>query len=170
MNEHFPLHPRTEVAMRAFGLLLARDLAAAGPAEEFTTVPQARMAHSASQMLQLIDLLSEGGDEGNDRSLTASALAPGDTWLDLAEAGLIPVGFVEHVVEHVAPRADGSYTASAGSTTPLWARSLMHTIDVAGDEVRDDMALAFPEYVGLMRAAQAPGGIRRLRAILEAVA
>lgn len=168
MNEHFPLHPRTEVAMRAFGMLLARDLEAAGPAEEFTTVPQARMAHAASQMLQLIDQLSEGGDMRNDASLTATALSPGSTWLDLAEAGLVARDFIEQVVEHVAPRANASYVAPAASPTPLWARSLMHMIDVAGDEVRDDLALSFPEYVGLMRACQTPTGMRRLLALVEA--
>jgi len=163
MNEHFPLHPRTVVALKALGRLLAADLTQyqqASP-EAAATDEQARMEIAVSQMLQLVDELLDGGDRDNDQSLTQVALVGGDTWLDLAERGLIPSTYIDHVATYlggVVRRIDGP---------PLWVQSLLSTIAVADDDTRDSMAMSFPEYVGLMRATAVPGGLRRLRTLAE---
>lgn len=160
MNEHFNLHPRTMLAIKALGVLLARDLAEAGT--EDATTAQARMRLAVQQTLQLLDQLADGADGDNDRELHAMALEPGDTWLDLAERGLISRTYVEHVVRHVRPMSG----VMGEAPMPAWVRSLLNTVDVADDDVRDELALAFPEYVGLVRAARMQGAVPRMQALL----
>lgn len=152
----------TRAAMLTFGQLLARDIAPLQARAAGGLSPEeAGFLRQGRTVLAALDSLDVGPDEDGDRDMERMRLAPGTAWLLIAESGN---AWISEYIAHVLHFFDrGGYSGGR------FVRQLLMAVDAADDEMRDALAIGFPEYVGLWRAAaQTPDGLARLAGIASA--
>lgn len=150
----------TRAAMLLFGRLLAEDLCPLAHRAETDGQGLDRsekfFASAGREMLEALDRLDVGPDETADRDMQRLALGSGELWLRLAESMAIEECYIQHVLH---------FHGRGGHPGSRYALLLLRTIEAADEVNRDALALACPEYVGLMRASWEPGGLGRLEAV-----
>lgn len=155
----------TRVAAQLLGRLIAEDtelLRARVREDRGVNADERHFVEVADTLLCTLERLDVGADEELDRDREQLQHGPGEVWLRVAESGRMDKEYVNHVLAHLGQ-------ADAGAVGPPAVRLLLLSIGHMDDLDRDAAALAFPEYVGLMRAFDdnVPNAVARMRAVVE---